>query len=69
MAKKCNFTDCKNKILSMSIDCAKCKNFYCSFHRLPEKHNCKFLEEIKEEAKKDNTKMLMENKCESKQLE
>ena len=69
MAKKCNFSECKNKILSMSIDCTKCKNFYCSFHRLPEKHNCKFLEEIKAEAKKDNTKMLMENKCESKQLE
>jgi predicted nucleic acid binding AN1-type Zn finger protein len=68
MVKKCNFTECKNKILSISIDCSKCKNLYCSFHRLPEKHNCKFLDEIKEEAKKDNTKMLMENKCVNSQL-
>jgi predicted nucleic acid binding AN1-type Zn finger protein len=68
MVKKCNFTECKNKILSISLDCSKCKNLYCSFHRLPEKHNCKFLDEIKEEAKKDNTKMLMENKCVNSQL-
>lgn len=68
MAKKCYFSECKNKILSIAIDCEKCKNFYCSFHRLPEKHECKFLEEIKEEAKKDNTKALMENKCQSKQI-
>lgn len=63
MAKKCYFLECKNKILSMAIDCEKCKNFYCAFHRLPEKHECKFLEEIKEDAKKDNTKALMDNKC------
>ena len=68
MAKKCYITDCKNKILSMAIDCEKCKNFYCSFHRLPEKHNCKFLEEIKEDSKKHNTKTLMENKCVTSQL-
>lgn len=68
MVKKCNFTECKNKILSISLDCSKCKNLYCSFHRLPEKHNCKFLDEIKEEAKKDNTKMLMENKCVNSQI-
>jgi len=53
----------------MAIDCEKCKNYYCSFHRLPEKHECKFLEEIKEEAKKDNTKTLMENKCMKNQIE
>jgi predicted nucleic acid binding AN1-type Zn finger protein len=63
MAKKCYFLECKNKILSMAIDCEKCKNFYCAFHRLPEKHECKFMQEIKEDAKKDNTKALMDNKC------
>jgi predicted nucleic acid binding AN1-type Zn finger protein len=68
MAKKCNFPDCKNKILSIALDCSKCKNFYCSFHRLPEKHECKFLEQIKEDAKKDNTKALMDNKCVTKQI-
>jgi predicted nucleic acid binding AN1-type Zn finger protein len=52
----------------MAIDCEKCKNFYCAFHRLPEKHECKFMEEIKEEAKKDNTKTLMENKCVTSQI-
>ena len=68
MPKKCNFPDCKNKILSMAIDCSKCKNYFCSFHRLPEKHECKFMEEIKADAKKDNTKVLMENKCVTSQL-
>ena len=68
MPKKCNFPNCKNKILSMAIDCSKCKNYFCSMHRLPEKHECKFMEEIKEEAKKDNTKILMENKCVTSQL-
>jgi predicted nucleic acid binding AN1-type Zn finger protein len=63
MAKKCYFLECKNKILSMAIDCEKCKNYYCSFHRLPEKHECKFMQKIKEDAKKDNTKALMDNKC------
>lgn len=68
MPKKCNFPNCKNKILSMAIDCSKCKNYFCSFHRLPEKHECKFMEEIKADAKKDNTKVLMENKCVTSQL-
>ena len=63
MPKKCNFPDCKNKILSMAIDCSKCKNYFCSMHRLPEKHECKFMEEIKADARKDNTKVLMEKKC------
>ena len=63
MPKKCNFSNCKNKILSMAIDCSKCKNYFCSMHRLPEKHECKFMEEIKADARKDNTKVLMENKC------
>ena len=68
MPKKCNFPNCKNKILSMAIDCSKCKNYFCSMHRLPEKHECKFMEEIKEDAKKNNTKVLMENKCVTSQL-
>ena len=68
MSRKCYFSECKNKILSMAIDCSKCKNFYCSFHRLPEKHECKFMEEIKDEAKKDNTKVLMDNKCVTSQV-
>ena len=63
MPKKCNFPDCKNKILSMAIDCSKCKNYFCSMHRLPEKHECKFLEEIKVDARNINTKTLMDNKC------
>jgi predicted nucleic acid binding AN1-type Zn finger protein len=52
----------------MAIDCSKCKNYFCSMHRLPEKHECKFMEEIKEDAKKNNTKVLMENKCVTSQL-
>ena len=63
MTKRCHFLDCKNKILSMVIDCSKCKNYFCSMHRLPEKHECKFLKEIKEDAKNMNTKTLMDNKC------
>ena len=68
MPKKCNFPNCKNKILSMAIDCSKCKNYFCSMHRLPEKHDCEFMEEIKEDAKNMNTKTLMENKCIISQL-
>lgn len=68
MPKKCNFSNCKNKILSMAIDCSKCKNYFCSMHRLPEKHECKFMEEIKADAKNINTKTLMDNKCVTSQL-
>jgi hypothetical protein len=37
-------------------------------HRLPEKHECEFMEEIKEDAKNINTKTLMDNKCVTSQL-
>ena len=54
MSKRCDFPECKKKILSLVIDCSTCKKFYCSSHRLPENHECCRLEEIKKNAFQDN---------------
>ncbi len=62
MTKRCDFPDCKKKILSLAIDCNKCKHFYCNSHRLPEEHNCEFLIDLKKEAFDSNKKILDENK-------
>ena len=38
---KCDFESCNRKVRLCDLEC-KCKNTYCSVHRLPEAHNCSF---------------------------
>tara|TARA_X000000950_G_C13573849_1_gene520711 strand:+ start:109 stop:411 length:303 start_codon:yes stop_codon:yes gene_type:complete len=38
---KCAFKGCKKRLKIINIEC-RCKNRYCSKHRLPENHNCKW---------------------------
>lgn len=63
MKRKCGFEGCKNKILSISINCNKCKLFFCSNHRLPEDHLCTHLQEIKDEAHANLSNTLQQQKC------
>lgn len=49
MVKKKNNTvikchKCKKKIIELPFKCGYCDEFHCSDHRLPESHNCKYLE-------------------------
>jgi predicted nucleic acid binding AN1-type Zn finger protein len=37
--KKCAHDKCNKKLKLTDMDC-KCKQRFCSFHRLPETHNC-----------------------------
>ena len=62
MSKKCNYFNCKNKILSLVIDCDKCHHFYCSKHRIPESHDCEMLCSIKKDAFENNKINLENNK-------
>ena len=36
---RCAFEGCRKKLKLTDMDC-KCKNRFCSLHRLPETHNC-----------------------------
>ena len=36
---RCALDGCRKKLKLTDMDC-KCKNRFCSFHRLPETHNC-----------------------------
>ena len=36
---RCAFDGCRKKLKLTDMDC-KCKNRFCSLHRLPETHNC-----------------------------
>ena len=65
---RCNYEDCNKKILSMVIDCNKCKKLYCASHRLPELHKCDYLMTIKNEAFESNKKILDSNKIVTTQL-
>ena len=37
--KRCALDGCRKKLKLTDMDC-KCKNRFCSLHRLPETHNC-----------------------------
>ena len=37
--KRCTLHGCRKKLKLTDMDC-KCKNRFCSLHRLPETHNC-----------------------------
>ena len=37
--KRCALDGCKKKLKLTDMNC-KCKNRFCSIHRLPETHNC-----------------------------
>ena len=37
--KRCTLLGCKKKLKLTDMNC-KCKNRFCSLHRLPETHNC-----------------------------
>ena len=37
--RRCAFDGCRKKLKLTDMDC-KCKNRFCSLHRLPETHNC-----------------------------
>lgn len=63
MAKRCAFEGCKHKILSIGINCHKCKQYFCGNHRLPEEHICPYMQEIKEEAHTNLSNILQQQKC------
>ena len=63
MVNRCAFSGCKNKILSVGINCHKCKLYFCSNHRLPEEHICPHMQEIKEEAYANLSNTLQQQKC------
>ena len=62
MSKRCHYSECNKKILSIAIDCDKCHNFYCGNHRIPESHDCGQLSELKKEEFERNRVNLENNK-------
>jgi len=68
MTKRCAFDNCKNKILSIGINCHKCKLYYYGNHRLPEDHKCDYLQEIKDDAHNNLSATLISQKCVSAKI-
>lgn len=60
--KKCEYSDCKKKILSLVIDCNQCHKYFCGNHRIPESHECSYLSQIKQNAFQNNKNNLENNK-------
>ena len=48
--KRCALDGCRKKLKLTDMDC-KCKNRFCSIHRLPETHNCSWDPKSKNEIK------------------
>ncbi len=60
---------CKQcKIKNILVSECKCKNFYCTKHRLPEIHECIELQCFKKEAYDKNTSLLKTNQKEKVDL-
>src|SRR5262249_473011 len=58
---KCNFL-CGRRVtlVDKSLPCSACKEIFCMNHRIPEQHQCKKLDEIKNRKKQelaDNLKL------------
>jgi predicted nucleic acid binding AN1-type Zn finger protein len=49
---KCEFIDCKTKVLYIIGECKYCKFSFCGAHRLPEFHNCIKLDDYKKLLKR-----------------
>ena len=51
---------CKKKLMLTDMACGKCKNRYCSTHRLPEEHSCcyDFKEAGRAHLAKENPKVV-----------
>ncbi len=44
-SKKCTF--CSKKIGIVNTFSCKCNNAFCSIHRMPESHECSYMEQFK----------------------
>lgn len=62
---KCNFDNCNKKIKISGLKC-RCGNFYCTIHRLPEMHNCDFIDN---EQDKKRQKTIDNMLCVSKKID
>ncbi len=56
--KRCQMDGCRKKLLLTDYQC-RCQKYFCSLHRLPEKHQCTF--NYKEERNDD--KLIKDMKC------
>lgn len=54
---KCAVCNKKLKMVELTIGKCRCDGFYCSKHRLPESHDCKY------DFTLDKEKFIEENKC------
>ena len=59
---RCESENCKQKILSIGIQCKYCSKKFCAKHRIPEDHHCPGLEELRKSENMKNETNLMENK-------
>ena len=64
----CQMTDCKHKVSPIIGDCKYCDGHFCSYHRLPEVHQCHGLEKCKREHFDRNRTKLMNEKTVPNQL-
>lgn len=58
-----NEEKCKDKISMIVGKCNYCEKVFCLLHRLPESHNCIYIENLKNDKMKENTDKLLNNKC------
>jgi predicted nucleic acid binding AN1-type Zn finger protein len=56
---KCSHVDCIKRLKLTDMKC-KCRNIYCSLHRLPETHKCTFDFKLKKE---EINKIQQEMRC------
>ncbi|TDL27376.1 hypothetical protein BD410DRAFT_782465 [Rickenella mellea] len=51
--KRCQLqaeTPCNSAALRIAGDCTLCKSSFCSSHRLPEHHDCTFMQDCRQQA-------------------
>jgi predicted nucleic acid binding AN1-type Zn finger protein len=60
---RCVASTCRAKLGLVQFDCSFCKNSYCSYHRLPEAHQCTCMDEARNKHRDINKKMLDREAC------
>ena len=66
--KRCQYNECKKKLSLVDLTCVcKCNKYFCSLHRMCEKHHCDY--DFEEEKKRLYQSRIDNMKCIASKME
>ena len=65
---KCQFKNCKRKTYLYIGECKLCIKQFCTYHYIPEYHECEKFQEFIEKRKEKFKKLIIDQKCIAKKI-